>query len=215
MFTGIIEEIGTLRSLSAKDGGYRIVVDAVRVLEDTHLGDSIAVNGICLTVVRLNEQSFEADVMPETWRRSSLSRLKTSDRVNLERALLPTSRLGGHIVSGHIDGIATITSSRKEGNSLWMSFEPEPFLLKYIAYKGSIAVEGTSLTVAEVTRKSFSVGLIPATQEMTILATLKPGEIVNIETDTLAKYVERLLQFQTEVPRPPLDLDYLKRHGYA
>ncbi len=215
MFTGIIEEIGILRKLSPSDGGYRIGIEANKVLVDTKIGDSIAVNGICLTVVQTDSRSFEADVIPETWRRSSLSRLKTSDKVNLERALLPTTRLGGHIVSGHIDGTARLIDRRQDGNSLWMTFEPEPFLMKYIAFKGSVAVEGTSLTVADVTRKDFSVGLIPATQEMTILSFLQTGDVVNIETDTLAKYVERLLQFHDVVPRPPLDLDYLKQHGYA
>lgn len=213
MFTGIIEEIGQVRSLNAHAGGYRIVVGARTVLEGTRTGDSIAVNGICLTVVALPGTAFEADVMPETWRRSALSALRPGSPVNLERALLPTTRLGGHLVSGHIDGTARLVERRTDGNSLWLVFETDPTLLRYVAFKGSVALDGTSLTVAAVTERSFSVGLIPETQERTTLSRLAVGDQVNLETDLLAKYVERLLGVRD--PRKTLDWDDLKRYGYA
>lgn len=213
MFTGIIEEIGQVRFLNAHAGGYRIVVGARTVLEGTRTGDSIAVNGICLTVVDLPGTAFAADVMPETWRRSALPALRPGNLVNLERALLPTTRLGGHLVSGHIDGTARLVERRTDGNSLWLSFETDPGLLRYVAYKGSVALDGASLTVAAVTERGFSVGLIPETQERTTLSRLAVGDQVNLETDLLAKYVERLLGVRDS--RKTLDLDDLKRYGYA
>jgi len=215
MFTGIIEEIGLIQNITEQNGGYRLALQAKLVLENTKLGDSIAVSGICLTVVKLGNNFFEVDVMPETWRRSCLSNMKSKAKVNLERALLPTTRLGGHLVSGHIDGKARLINRDKQGNSLWYEFEPEPHLLKHIAYKGSIALDGTSLTIAEVTRTTFTVGLIPTTQELTTLSFLRVGDQVNVETDMIAKYLERLLEYQNPQARPTIDLEFLKRNGYA
>lgn len=214
MFTGIIEEIGVLESFGSRDGGYRIKIRASKVLQGTQIGDSIAVNGVCLTAVYLDDRIFEADVMPETWRRSSLGKLKAGHQVNLERALTLASRLGGHLVSGHIDGTAVVSHIRNEGNSLWLTLRPEPHLLKYIAHKGSVALDGTSLTVAETEGDTFAVGLIPATQAMTTLSSRGIGDSVNVETDLIAKHIERLLAFPAS-GRKPLDMDYLKENGYA
>ncbi len=215
MFTGIIEEIGIMKKLIPDSGGYRLTIEAKKVLSGTILGDSIAVNGICLTVVSFDSASWSADVMPETLRKSSLANIGAGSRVNLERALTLSSRLGGHLVSGHIDGTAQILARREEGNSLWLIFEAGPELLKYIALKGSIALDGTSLTVAEVKGKTFSVGLIPATQEMTILAEKRAGDAVNVETDLVAKHIERLLEFRDSPGKPPMNMDFLKENGYA
>lgn len=212
MFTGIIEEIGVIRSLEPLGGGWRLSVSCRRVLEGTRVGDSISVSGICLTVVGLTEAGFSVDVMPETYRRSSLSGKRPGERVNLERSLTLQSRLGGHLVSGHIDGTARLVSRRRDGNSLWMEFAPPPDLLRYIALKGSVALDGTSLTVAHLGESRFAVGLIPATQELTTLAELQVGQVANLEVDLLARYLERLLGNRAG---PALDLDFLQRNGYA
>ncbi len=189
MFTGIIEEVGKIRSI----GGGTIAIDAQRVLEDVHLGDSICVNGICLTVTSFDARHFTADVMPETVRRTSLAELKKGSPVNLERALTLASRLGGHIVSGHIDGTGTVLSCKEEGNGVLLQIAADASLLRYIAEKGSIAIDGISLTVAAVGDSDFTVSLIPHTLGETNLHTKKKGSRVNLETDILAKYVERLL----------------------
>ncbi len=189
MFTGIVEEVGEVIRI----GNGQLVLGAGKVLEDVHLGDSIAVNGICLTVTDFSGGHFTADVMPETLRRTSLQELTKGSPVNLERALTLSSRLGGHIVSGHIDGVGRIVSFREEGNAILMKVAAERELLRHIVEKGSVALDGISLTVAEVTGKDFTVSLIPHTRESTNLGSKRAGSPVNIETDVIGKYVEKLL----------------------
>ena len=193
MFTGIIEELGTLGGLS----GGKILINCQKVVEDVKIGDSISVNGICLTVTAFTSDSFTADVMPETISRTSLDNLKAGDIVNLERALRLCDRLGGHIVSGHIDGVGKIKSMKTEGNAIVVTVEAQKDLLKQIAAKGSVALDGMSLTVVEVGNTEISVSLIPHTREVTNFKTKKINSPINIETDVLAKYVERLMNHKS------------------
>lgn len=193
MFTGIIEEKGRIRSFTLQGQSGQIVIGARKVLEGTQIGDSIAVNGICLTVTKLLPDGFVADVMAETYRRSSLNRCKSGDEVNLERAMSAEGRFGGHIVSGHIDGTGTIVSNRKEGNAVWVKIQAPDSILRLVVEKGSICIDGISLTVAAVDDTSFQVSIIPHTGEETTLLTKKPGDSVNLENDVIGKYVDRLL----------------------
>ena len=192
MFTGIIEEIGTVRRLEHGAKGARLTIQAKTVLEDTRIGDSIATNGVCLTVVSMTDDSFSADVMAESLRRSSLGTLQGGSLVNLERAMAANGRFGGHIVSGHIDGTGTIASQKREDNAVWVKIKTPAPLLRYIVEKGSIAIDGVSLTVAAVTDTDFSVSIIPHTGAQTILLGKKPGDPVNLECDVIGKYVEKL-----------------------
>lgn len=194
MFTGIIEEVGRIRSMTRGARSITIEVDASIVTQGTRVGDSIATNGVCLTVTSLTPTGFTADVMPETLQRTSFEALQPGSRVNLERALALGDRLGGHIVSGHIDGTGRIQSRRQDDTALWLTVRCEPSLLRYVVMKGSITIQGVSLTVARVDAQSFSVSLIPHTQGVTTLHDLRIGDIVNLETDILAKYVEKLNQ---------------------
>lgn len=192
MFTGIIEEIGTVRRIEHGAKGARLTIQANTVLEDTRIGDSIATNGVCLTVVSMTGDSFSADVMAESLRRSSLGTLQGGSPVNLERAMAANGRFGGHIVSGHIDGTGTIASQKREDNAVWVKIKTPAPLLRYIVEKGSIAIDGVSLTVAAVTDTDFSVSIIPHTGTQTILLGKKPGDPVNLECDVIGKYVEKL-----------------------
>lgn len=192
MFTGIIEEIGTVRHVEHGAKGARLTIQAKTVLEDTRIGDSIATNGVCLTVVSMTGDSFSADVMAESLRRSSLGTLQGGSPVNLERAMAANGRFGGHIVSGHIDGTGTIASQKREDNAVWVKIKTPAPLLRYIVEKGSIAIDGVSLTVAAVTDTDFSVSIIPHTGAQTILLGKKPGDPVNLECDVIGKYVEKL-----------------------
>ena len=192
MFTGIIEEIGTVRRIEHGAKGARLTIQAKTVLEDTRIGDSIATNGVCLTVVSMTGDSFSADVMAESLRRSSLGTLQGGSPVNLERAMAANGRFGGHIVSGHIDGTGTIASQKREDNAVWVKVKTPAPLLRYIVEKGSIAIDGVSLTVAAVTDTDFSVSIIPHTGAQTILLGKKPGDPVNLECDVIGKYVEKL-----------------------
>ena len=192
MFTGIIEEIGTVRRIEHGTKGARLTIQAKTVLEDTRIGDSIATNGVCLTVVSMTGDSFSADVMAESLRRSSLGTLQGGSPVNLERAMAANGRFGGHIVSGHIDGTGTIVSQKREDNAVWVKIKTPAPLLRYIVEKGSIAIDGVSLTVAAVTDTDFSVSIIPHTGAQTILLGKKPGDPVNLECDVIGKYVEKL-----------------------
>ena len=203
MFTGIIEEVGRLKSL---DGG-RIEIACEKILSDMKIGDSISTNGICLTVVDFGENFFAADVMPETLRRTSLA----DKNFNLERALKVGDRFGGHIVSGHIDGVGKILSIRAEGNALLIDVAAENFLLRQIASKGSVALDGISLTVVDAGRENFSVSMIPHTLEVTNFKFKRVGSLVNIETDILAKYIERLATFDAT---PAVDKNFLMEHGF-
>lgn len=192
MFTGIIEEIGTVRRIEHGAKGARLTIQAKTVLEDTRIGDSIATNGVCLTVVSMTGDSFSADVMAESLRRSSLGSLQGGSPVNLERAMAANGRFGGHIVSGHIDGTGTIASQKREDNAVWVKIKTPAPLLRYIVEKGSIAIDGVSLTVAAVTDTDFSVSIIPHTGAQTILLGKKPGDPVNLECDVIGKYIEKL-----------------------
>ena len=213
MFTGIIEEIGEVKDVYSREGSMRLRIGCNRVLEDVHIGDSIAVNGICLTVTRFTQTEMEADVMPETLRSTSLAEARPGRKVNLERAMPVNGRLGGHIVTGHIDGIGRIVEKRRESNALWLTISTASEIMKYIVHKGSVAIDGTSLTVAQESEGQFSVSLIPHTAEMTILAHKDTGASVNIEGDVLGKYVEKLLNGQK--PKESLmSMETLKKYGF-
>ncbi len=193
MFTGIIEELGTIKRIVLSGSSGQITVNAKKTLEGTKIGDSIAVNGICLTVTSLQGDGFTADVMAETVRRSSLSNAGNGDFVNLERAMAADGRFGGHIVSGHIDGTGKIKTYRKEENAVWVEIETTPEVLRLIVEKGSICIDGISLTVASVSHTGFQVSVIPHTGEETTLLKKRPGDLVNLENDVVGKYVEKLL----------------------
>ena len=192
MFTGIIEEIGTVRRIEHGAKGARLTIQAKTVLEDTRIGDSIATNGVCLTVVSMTGDSFSADVMAESLRRSSLGTLQGGSPVNLERAMAANGRFGGHIVSGHIDGTGTIASQKREDNAVWVKIKTPAPLLRYIVEKGSIAIDGVSLTVAAVTDTDFSVSIIPHTGAQSILLGKIRCVTLNLECDVIGKYVEKL-----------------------
>nr|WP_297708195.1 riboflavin synthase [uncultured Butyrivibrio sp.] len=193
MFTGIIEEIGRVKAISRNSANSRLTIEAKKVLEDVHIGESIAVNGVCLTVVSFDAGSFTVDVMNETYSRSSLGELRSDSSVNLERAMAAGGRFGGHMVSGHIDGTGRIKATRRDGNAVWYEITAEHALLEGIVEKGSITIDGISLTVAKVTTSSFSVSIIPHTLEQTILKDKRPGSVVNLETDMIGKYVRAFL----------------------
>lgn len=193
MFTGIIEEVGHVKSLHRGAKSFTLEVEANLVMEGTQVGDSIATNGVCLTVTSLTGHGFTADVMPETVSRTALGELTAGSPVNLERALSLQTRLGGHIVSGHIDGTGRIADRRQDDTALWLTVECDSRLLRYIIEKGSITIQGVSLTVARVDNRSFAVSLIPHTQAATTLHEARVGDRVNLENDIIAKYVEKLL----------------------
>jgi riboflavin synthase len=193
MFTGIVEETGSIKKIIGQQVSGYIEVKAHKVLEGTQIGDSIAVNGVCLTVTRLQGDSFVADVMAETLRKTNLGGLPIGAKVNLERAMAANGRFGGHIVSGHIDGTGTIQSLQPEGNAVWVTIAAPVSILHLIVNKGSIAIDGISLTVAYVDDTVFKVSVIPHTGEETTLLHRRPGDIVNLENDVIGKYVEKLL----------------------
>ncbi|RPA57966.1 riboflavin synthase [Aerococcus agrisoli] len=197
MFTGIIEEIGKVKAIQKGEKSSILTIAAKTVLADTIIGDSISVNGVCLTVTDLTADAFQMDVMAETLDRSNLGQLAIGQQLNLERALNLEKRLGGHIVSGHIDGVGTIESFRQDDNAVWVTISASPNLLRYIIEKGSIAIDGISLTVARVDEVSFAVAIIPHTAEETILLKKAVGDTVNLECDLIGKYVEKLLGIGT------------------
>ena len=219
MFTGIIEEMGEVLGIKRTGSSAKIQIRAKRVLDGTKTGDSIAVNGVCLTVTEMRGPVFSADVMPETLVRSSLGHLKAQSRVNLERAMAADGRFGGHIVSGHIDGTGTIGQITKEGNAVRYRIAAEPGIMRGIVEKGSIAIDGISLTVTMVQAGQFEVSDIPHTLSETTLAHKKQGEIVNLENDVIGKYVERLLFFEglnTNTPKAgsAITKEFLLRAGF-
>ena len=214
MFTGIIEEIGKIKSVSRGSRSVVLEVAANKVLEDTRIGDSIATNGVCLTVTAIREGAFLADVMPETMHRSNLGDLHPGDRVNLERALCLNSRLGGHLVAGHIDGVGQITGQKKDDNSIWITIASSPEILHYIIEKGSVAIDGVSLTVAEVNEREFKVSVIPHTQAQTTLTSKRIGETVNLENDMIAKYVEKWMNPASGQEGKGLTLEFLREQGF-
>lgn len=198
MFTGIIEEKGIVKSIDNVSGKFRLNIQAQYILNDTKIGDSIAVNGVCLTVTDMTSSGFSADVMPETLRRSSLGSLKCGSCVNLERAMAANGRFGGHIVTGHIDGTGKISSVKKEGNAVIVTISAPHNILRLIVEKGSVAIDGISLTVTGVTKTDFSVSLIPHTAKETTLLSKRAGDMVNLENDIIGKYTERLLSAPKE-----------------
>jgi riboflavin synthase len=194
MFTGIVEELGTLRAIVPNATGAHLEIACQTVLEDAHIGDSIAVNGCCLTVVSLNTDSYVVDAVEETLRMTALGQLQSGERVNLERSVRLADRLGGHLMQGHVDGVGTLVARDIQADdSVVMKFAAPRDILRYVVYKGSIAVDGISLTVAGLDQESFSIAVIPHTQAVTTLGFRQPGDPVNLEVDILAKYVERLL----------------------
>ena len=196
MFTGIVEELGQVTKLEILADAVRISITGPLVVSDAKIGDSISVNGVCLTVTEKTADSFSADVMQETLNRSTLGQLVAGSKVNLERPVTLATRLGGHLVQGHVDGMGKIISRKKSDNWDVVTIEPNPELLKYIVEKGSITVDGTSLTVASVNDKVFTVSLIPETLAKTTLGLVIPGDQVNLEVDVMAKYVEKLMAAQ-------------------
>lgn len=217
MFTGIIEELGTVKSIAHGTKSVKITIAASKILTDVHIGDSIAVNGTCLTVVSFTNDAFTADVMPETVKRTGLAYLKNGAKVNLERALAVTSRLGGHIVSGHVDGVGEIIALDRDDNALIVKVQVDRQLAKYIVEKGSVTIDGISLTVVASQPDWFSVSLIPHTAAVTTLGYKKIGDYVNIENDIIGKYVERLLLFAETEPEKNsnnITRDFLTQNGF-
>ena len=194
MFTGLIERVGTIGNIETVGDSRRLTVEIGDddYLQDAQIGESIAVNGVCLTVIESSKSQFSVEAIEETMRRTNLGRLQIGSRVNLERALLANARLGGHIVQGHVDGVGCVVVSRSEGAGWWTTFEPPFALMKFIVEKGSICIDGISLTVANASYNKFSVALIPHTREVTTAQSWNEGVLVNLEVDIIAKYVERL-----------------------
>jgi riboflavin synthase len=216
MFTGIIQALGSVENLQPRQGDIRLTVNVGKLdMQDVALGDSIAVNGVCLTVIEFDHSRFSADVSVETIRRTGFQNYQASQPVNLEKAMLPTSRMGGHIVSGHVDGIGTILSIQKLARAVEIWIEAPVELGKYLATKGSVTIDGTSLTVNEVKDNQFLLTLIPHTMQETIIQHYQPQTLVNIEVDVIARYVERLLQSkQTAESTSKIDTQFLAQHGY-
>ena len=218
MFTGLVAELGTVQRLARQGSSYHLTVGAKKVLANLKIGDSVAVNGACLTVVRMDEGGFTADVMPETVRLTNIGSLQPGSKVNLERTLRLCDGLDGHLVSGHVEGLGTISEQRPEGIAVVVTIATPPELLKYIIKKCSIAIDGISLTVTEVTDTSFSVSLIPHTAKETTLGFKKVGDSVNLETDILGKYVERMLTWnkQTQAGKADtLNMQTLLENGFV
>lgn len=214
MFTGIVEEVGTIRHVKTAPDGARLTVAARTVLSDAKLGDSIAVNGVCLTMVERGADWFAADLSAETLSRTSLRQARAGTPVNLERALLPSARLGGHIMQGHVDGTGEFIAAHAVGDGYVVRVSYSPELARYIVEKGSLAVDGISLTVAALGDEWFEIAVIPHTWRMTNLSTLARGAAVNLEVDIIAKYVERMLQPQLQRSQEKLTLERLRELGY-
>ncbi|MCX7745689.1 MAG: riboflavin synthase [Clostridia bacterium] len=217
MFTGIIEEIGTVREMIRGSKSIRIKIECSKIMDDIKIGDSISVNGICLTATHLGDNFFIADVMPETMEKTNLGRLNIAGKVNLERALRLSDRMGGHIVTGHIDGVGIIKGKNADDNAVWLTVEAPDSILKYIVMKGSVALDGTSLTVAYIDDCSFKVSLIPLTRGETTLGRKETGDFINIECDVLGKYIEKLLlnNIPSEAHKNEISLDFLEENGFA
>ncbi len=213
MFTGIIEEIGTVAMLQRGQHSAVLKIQAKTVLEGTKTGDSIAVNGVCLTVTELFSDSFKADVMHETLDRSALAKLVCGSRVNLERAMPADGRFGGHIVAGHVDGVGRITRIRRDDTAVWYTVEADSGVLRYVVEKGSVALDGISLTVADVTAKNFSISAIPHTVRQTVLHERREGDLVNVETDVVGKYIEKLMR-TTPQKESVITRAFLTEHGF-
>jgi riboflavin synthase len=218
MFTGIIEEKGEIISISPGAKSAKLAIRGKKVTATSHIGDSIAVNGVCLTATSINGDVFTADVMAESMRRTALGGLKAGSKVNLERAMAADGRFGGHIVSGHIDGTGTIRSIEKEDNAVWVCIEAPHEILRLVIEKGSIAIDGISLTVAYVNEECFKVSIIPHTKSETTLLDKKPGDKVNLENDVIGKYVEKLLNYQNagndKKEKSDISMSFLTENGF-
>jgi len=215
MFTGLIEEIGTIRSVRRGKTSASLRIDAGKVAEDVNRGDSINTNGVCLTVTSFDHHGFEVDVMAETMRLTNLRDLAPGSKVNLERALRLSDRLGGHMVSGHIDGTGKISLLSREENATWITLNTDPDIARYIVAKGSVALDGISLTVVHIDKGSFRVSIIPHTEKETTLFYKKTGDILNIECDITAKYIEKFLLKEQSANITDIDLNFLHKHGFT
>ena len=216
MFTGLVEEIGIIKNIISGEKSAQITIQAERIMDDMKVGDSIAVNGICLTVTTFAHHSFTVDVMPETMRVTNLGELVSGDSVNLERALRLSDRLGGHIVSGHVDGSGVLQSLQRDDNAVWLTIQAAPEIMRYVIQKGSICIDGVSLTVAAVEQTKFRVSIIPHTGAATTLLSKKAGDNVNLECDMIGKYVERLIGVKhPETNASKLDMDFLRENGFV
>ncbi|MGH7166378.1 MAG: riboflavin synthase [Nitrospiraceae bacterium] len=216
MFTGIIEEMGVVKVLERTLVGTRLTILASVVMEGLAVGASVSVNGACLTVVSVGEREFAVDVSPETVAVTTLATLTAGAPVNLERAMKLNDRIGGHLVAGHVDTVGTIRARRQEANAIVLTIEASEEVLRYCVQKGSITIDGISMTINEVTERTFSVSVIPHTAKATTLGLKQPGDLVNLETDLIGKYVERLLQERGQLPAKPapvIDRDYLQKRG--
>lgn len=215
MFTGIVEEMGAITSIEKTLAGTRLTILASAVMGDLKIGDSVSVNGTCLTVVTKGERSFVVEVSPETLSVTTLGQLTGGAPVNLERAMRLNERIGGHLVAGHVDGVGTIRSRHQEGNAICFTIEAPSDILRYCVTKGSITIDGVSLTINEVADHSFSIAIIPHTAKVTILGLKQVNDTVNLESDLIGKYVERLLQERSQLPKttPVIDKDYLAKRG--
>ncbi|MBQ2406363.1 MAG: riboflavin synthase [Lachnospiraceae bacterium] len=213
MFTGIVEELGEVSAMARGRDSMVLTIKAKTIMSDLKLGDSVSTNGVCLTVTEKGSDYYKADVMHETMNRSSLGKLKPGSHVNLERAMSAEGRFGGHIVSGHIDGTGSITSIKKDDNAVWYTIAAPENIMRYIIEKGSIAIDGISLTVAKVTDKDFSVSIIPHTIKETTLGEKRVGDIVNLENDLIGKYVEKLITISPK-KSGNIDKEFLLRNGY-
>lgn len=214
MFTGLVEEVGKVLDIVNENKIWTITFECKKIVENISIGDSIAVNGVCLTVNEFDENLFKANVMAETIRKTNLGFLKSGSLVNLERALKIGDRLGGHVVSGHIDGTGAIKEFKSEGNAIWISVVAPKEILKYIVYKGSVAIDGVSLTVGYVDEEMFKVSIIPHTKESTALNKKNIKDLVNIECDVIGKYVERFLQSGKKESESKIDRDFLRKNGF-
>lgn len=215
MFTGIVEEMGAITSIEKTLAGTRLTILASAVMGDLKIGDSVSVNGTCLTVVTKSERNFVVEVSPETLSVTTLGQLTGGAPVNLERAMRLNERIGGHLVAGHVDGVGTIRSRHQEGNAICFTIEAPSDILRYCVTKGSITIDGVSLTINEVADHSFSIAIIPHTAKVTILGLKQVNDTVNLESDLIGKYVERLLQERSQLPKttPVIDKDYLAKRG--
>ncbi|WP_455244436.1 riboflavin synthase [Petrachloros mirabilis] len=215
MFCGIVEEMGAVTTIEKTLAGTRMTILASTVMGDLKLGDSVSVNGTCLTVVAKGEGDFAVEISPETLSVTTLGSLAAGSPVNLERAMKLNERIGGHLVAGHVDGVGTIRTRRQEGNAIFFSIEAPPEILRYCVAKGSITVDGISLTINEIGDRSFSVAIIPHTAKVTTLGLKQINDTVNLESDIIGKYVERLLQERSQLPKstPIVDKEYLQKRG--
>lgn len=217
MFTGIVEETGTVRYCKPKDGGFELSIACKTVLDDVKLGDSIAVNGVCLTVTTFDSTGFTAGLAPETLSRTNLESLAPGSRTNLERSVLPTTRMGGHYVQGHIDTTGSISEFRKDADALWVTIKAPDSVMKHIVTKGYVTLDGTSLTVVDVGDNWFNVTLVAYTQQHIIMPDKSVGDKINIEVDVLGKYVERLLSWrdpEQSTTTSNITPNFLKENGY-